>query len=154
MLQNGGYRLNEDRILLNSVTRACQLKNDQITRQFPIKKGLLNMLMDQLGNIFDKQPYLLILYRAIFITLYFGLFRIGELTAASGNHAVLAKDVCIGRNKNKLMFVLHTSKTHTKGHKPQIIKISKTRCFQSTAATSQQTTCYRYCPFKMIKKLH
>ena len=151
MLQNGSYRLNEDRILLNSVTQACQLKNYQITTRFPIKKGLLNMLMDQLGNIFDKQPYLLILYQAIFITLYFGLFRIGELTAASGNHVVLAKDVHIGRDKNKLMFMLHTSKTHTKGHKPQIIKISETRCFQSTAATSQQTTHYRYCPFKMIK---
>ena len=115
------------------------------------RPGLSSSSHCQLGNIFDKQPYLLILYRAIFITLYFGLFRIGELTAESGNHAVLAKDVCIGRNKNKLMFVLHTSKTHTKGHKPQIIKISETRCFQSTAATSQQTMCYRYCPFKMIK---
>ena len=76
------------------------------------------MLMDQLGNIFDKQMYLLILYQAIFITLYFGLFRIGELTAASGNHAVLAKDIHIGRNKNKLMFVLHTSKTHSCIWKP------------------------------------
>ena len=39
-------------------------------------------------------------------------------------HVVKAKDVHIGINKDKLMFVLHSSKTHGKGTKPQIVKIN------------------------------
>ena len=74
----------------------------------------------------SKHPqcsWAIILYRAIFLTAYYGLFRIGELTDSA--HAVKAEDVHVGVNKDKPMFVLHTSKTHNRGSKPQIIKISK-----------------------------
>ena len=69
------------------------------------------------------QPYLAALYTTLFSTAHFGLFRVSELTS---EHAVLAKDVFIGENKDKFMLILRSSKTHTKGMEPQIIKISST----------------------------
>ena len=44
---------------------------------------------------------------------------------AKGPHVILAKNVQIGVNKPKLLFILETSKTHTRGDKPQIVKIEK-----------------------------
>ena len=46
----------------------------------------------------------------------------GELM--QGPHTIKACDVHIAKNKNKLKFVLHTSKTHGLGSYPQKIKIS------------------------------
>ena len=66
--------------------------------------------------------YLTGLYKALLCTAYYGLFRIGELTQSL--HVVKAADVHVGENKNKLMFILHMSKTHSKGDKLQIIKIN------------------------------
>ena len=70
----------------------------------------------------DKgQIYLKILYKTLFSTAYYGLFRVGELT--SGSHPVLVGDVHVSENKNKFLFLLRTSKTHWKDVKPQRVKI-------------------------------
>ena len=53
------------------------------------------------------------LYQVLIITTYYGMFRIGEVTLS--DHVVKARDVHIALNKPKLLFVLHSSKTHTKG---------------------------------------
>ena len=96
--------------------------------------------MDQAFSI--PQPFLTILFRAIFATAYYGLFRVGELTLSQ--HVAKAKDVHVGDNKNKLMIVLHSSKTHSEGDKPQIIKIRSTdNCHQKNDAI--------FCPFKLIQ---
>ena len=58
-----------------------------------------------------EQPYLLVLYEAIFCLAYYGLMRIGELT--EGDHPIKAKDIHIGVNKDKILLVLYTSKTHS-----------------------------------------
>ena len=60
----------------------------------------------------------------------------GELTLSS--HVLKAKDVHIGLNKNKLLFVLHSLKTHCKANQPQTVKISG----QSSRA--------KYCPFQLL----
>ena len=57
----------------------------------------------------------------MFLSGYFGLSRISEL--AKGTHPILAKNVYIARNKYKFRFVLQTSKTHTQGDEPQVIKL-------------------------------
>ena len=80
---------------------------------------------------------------ALFSTAYFGLLRIGELT--KGMHTVLARDVHIGFNKRKFLFVLRTSKTHWKNMRPQSIKISSTiknSCSRNTSV---------YCPYKLLR---
>ena len=78
------------------------------------------------------------------MTTYFGLFRIGEVTTS--DHVILAKDVHMGKNKKKLMFVLHSSKTHWKDSKPQIVKISKTDGWSKSHFTN-----LGFCPFEIIK---
>ena len=57
--------------------------------------------------------------------MYYGLFRIGELT--QGDHPVLARDVHIAKNKKKIFFVLRSTKTLYKNMKLQLIKISSTK---------------------------
>ena len=122
VLKDDGVHVSEDRFLLAAITKACSFKNDRISTRLPIQKGVLKLLLESLQKLYDQQPYLLAMYQALFSTAYFGMFRVGELTR--GNHPVRAKDVHIAMNKNKLMFVLHTSKTHWKNNNPQIIKIS------------------------------
>ena len=51
------------------------------------------------------------------------MFRIGEL--AMGVHSIRAKDVHISSNKNKILIVLYTSKTHGEESPPQKIKLTK-----------------------------
>ena len=84
--------------------------------------------------------YLAHLYTTILITMFYGMFRIGELTL--GSHPVLANDVHIGMNKEKMLFVLHTSKTHGKGSKPQKIKIQKL-----SKITDNERRSNNWCPF-------
>ena len=55
---------------------------------------------------------------------YYRLFRIGEVT--SGSHPVLARDVYLGENKKKFLFILRSLKTHTECNQPQMVKISST----------------------------
>ena len=50
------------------------------------------------------------MFCALFAMAYYGLMRIGELTA--GEHQVKAKEIHMGQNRNKLLIVLHSSKTH------------------------------------------
>ena len=74
-----------------------------------------------------------------------------EVTMTKSLHYVRVQDVLIGTNKDKLMFVLHTSKTHNKGNKPQIIKISATKKkVRDGVMTCEQKWRYRHCPFKLI----
>ena len=60
------------------------------------------------------------------VTAYYRLFRIGEISQSE--HVIKACDVHIGTNKKKLMFVVRSSKTHSLGDKPQIVKIKATTC--------------------------
>ena len=78
-------------------------------------------------------------------TAYYGLFRIGEI--ADSPHAILANCVHVGLNKNKMLFVLLSSKTHNKGDKPQHIKISSSVITSGVTIHSE----FRYCPFNVLK---
>ena len=117
ILSVDGYKWNEDRALLNSLTKVCKLQNDVVTTRLPISLGLLEIILFEVPRVMPTQPYLVILYRALFALAYHGLFRIGELT--SGDHPIKAKDVHMALNKNKILIVLYTSKTHRLAQKPQ-----------------------------------
>ena len=154
VLRDGGVTINENSYLLSSLTRACRFTNDQVRIRLPIQKGLLNLILIKLAVLFPNQPYLLTMYRALLSTAYFGLFRVGELT--SGDHPISAKDVHIAENKNKLKFVLHTSKTHWMDVKPQIIKINSLGASANYDGTSAVTNPRRgeelqYCPFELLR---
>ena len=114
-------KINQDKFLLSALTRACKFKNDKARLWMPIRKGLLRIILTKTTDYYLQtlnQPYLCSLYRPLFSTAYFGLFRVGELTTAT--HPVRAGDVHIGQNKNKFLF------THGKYARPQSIKISST----------------------------
>ena len=137
VLQDDNYEWDDNLVLLKTITRSCRMTNDRVCLRRPIKKPLMEMILFELGRILGEQPYLLILYRAIFVLLYYGLFRIGELV--KGDHPVKACDVQVARNKAKMLFLLRSSKTHGKESRPQKIKIEKI----STAKTGH------FCPFEL-----
>ena len=123
VLSDINITLNEDKFLLASITRACKRRNYWMDHRFPIHRGILKLILKATESMFinSNQSYLLVLYKALFVTAYFGLFRIGELTQSA--HVVLAKDVHIGTNKKKLLFVLRSSKTHGEDSRPQTVRI-------------------------------
>ena len=140
VLRDDGETLNENMYLIASLTKACKFKNDTVGTRLPIRKYVLRMLVDNLHKIFlpqGQQPYLVTLYKALFMTAYFGLFRVRELTYTDSKHMLKAKDVHIGKKKKKMMFVLRTSKTHWHDQKPQVIKSSEK---SSVTATTRPYT--------------
>ena len=141
VLQDVDVTLHEDRILLTSLTKACRLRNTNIRVQLPIQKSMMAVLLNKVEKLYPTQPYLIALYKAFICTAYYGLFRVGELT--KGDHPVLARNVQIGKNKNKMLFILRTSKTHWIDAKPQLIKIAS-----SKACNSDNNT---HCPFQLLR---
>ena len=154
--------LQEDWFLLTALTKACKLRNDQISIRMPIRKSMVVVLTKKIGEVHGDQPFLSCLYKMILLTAYFGLFRIGKLT--SGDHPVLTRDIHIGQNKDKFLFVLRTSKTHWKDVKPQMVKIlrssisSRNECrMAGVTNTNFSRTKPLPCPFEHLRsylKLH
>ena len=79
------------------------------------------MLLFKLERHFGSQRYIEIMYKTLLILGYYGLLRVREMM--SSPHCLKAKDVHVGQNKDKLLLVLHSSKTHSKNKAPQQIKI-------------------------------
>ena len=116
-------------MLLGSLIKACRLTNDRITCRLPIRRNLLEMILFETNCIFTEQPYLWHLYQAIFCLAYYGLMRIGEMMKhpklqGDSDHSVKNGNFHIRTNKDKILVVLYTSKTHSKASLPQQIKIS------------------------------
>ena len=142
VLKDDGYTWNENAVILGSLTRACRVLNDIVTNRFPIRIGLLELILFEVERLWDgQQPYLEILYKAMLILGYYGLLRIGELTKS--NHVLKAKDIHVGINKQKILILLHTSKTHNTGSKPQEIKIT------SLNASARKR---HFCPFQIMRQ--
>ena len=113
-----------------------------------MQKQLLIAFISRLSRKFDDQPYLCRLYQALFCTTYFGLLHIGEVTQSP--HMILACDVHIVRNKDKLMMILHSSKMHGKGNKPQIIKLTRDKV-TSQQSISKQCSHSNLCPYHLLR---
>ena len=150
VLQQLGEKISETNYLLKSLTQVCRLRNDTIVNRLPISRQVLRLILNSLRNLFTSQPYLLSLYSSLFSAAFYGLLRIGEV--AKSPHVLLVKNVHIGQNKNKLLFILQSSKTHGKGDKPQLIKIkSKARMSKEYGEKSLQQDSEKYCPFQLAK---
>ena len=135
--------LNQDQYLIASLMKACRFVNDHVRMRLPIHKAMMKILLDTTADYFDQQPFLKALYQALFTSAYFGLLRVGELT--SGEHPIKACDVQIGTNKNNILFILQTSKTHWTDTAPQMVKIVGTPIRKATKVTD-----LTICPFQMI----
>ena len=107
-LIDDNYDWDQNKVYLNTLTKACRKLNDTVRTRLPIHKTLLELILFELERLFSAQPYLECMYKALFSLYYYGLFRAGEL--AYGPHQLKAKNVQIATNKNKLLFILYTSK--------------------------------------------
>ena len=115
-LRADGYDWNDQKAMLGVITKSCRIINNVVRIRLPIKIRLLELLLYEVGRIFNSEPYLDLMYKTIFIISYYGLMRVGEV--ASGTHPLKAKDVHIADNKNKILLILHSSKTHGKESPP------------------------------------
>ena len=141
VLVKDGYDWNDNKILLTTLTHICKLNNDVVYIRLPIQVGLLDLLLLQLETEFDKQLYLEIMYKSLFLVAYYGLMRIGEL--AQGVHTLKAKNIHSSAAKNKLLLVLYSSKTHRAESNPQQIKITE---------IDQSKNKGNFCPFKLTRQ--
>ena len=137
VLLMNNIRISEDKFLLSSLVRACRLCNDVVHTRLPIKRGMLAILLDVVQEHFGTQPFLALLYRTLFSMTYYGLFRVSEVTSRA--HPVMARDVQVATNKKKILFILCSSKTHTPGVSPQMIKITATRKETNVEQTAVQS---------------
>ena len=111
-LKNDGYEWCDNKLLFEALVKACKLRNDHVTYRFPIRVGLLELLLFETERLYSKQSYLVIMYQALLGLGYYGLMRIEELTES--DHTLKAKHIFVSDNKNKIIVVLYTSKTHDK----------------------------------------
>ena len=74
------------------------------------------------------------------------MMRVCEvIKVAENNHVVKAKDVHSALNKDKLLLVLHTSKTHSAGMRAQKIKITSNNVEKSGFYAKRN-----FCPFDLV----
>ena len=144
--------INENRFLLNSMTRAIRLKNDKLITKLPIRKELLLLILKEIKSYYEKedrnQPYLDALYQAMFTASYYGLLRVGEV--AQGPHVIQARNVHIGANKNKMLFILTSSKTHSQGNKPQMVKTAQKPYKSETVKKAGRILASHMNPFEIL----
>ena len=112
-LKLDNYPWNENQVLFTSLTKACKVKNDKLLSRLPIHCGLLEMILFEIKRTFDNQPFLQTMYMALFVLGYYGLFRAGEITKSP--HIIRARNIFLGWNKDKMLIILYSSKTHTEG---------------------------------------
>ena len=89
----------------------------------------------------EGQTYLATLYPAMFSTAYYGLLRVGEIT--SGDHVIKACDVQLADNKDKVLIILRSSKTHSVADFPQSITITSTKIIREPTAAN-------LCPYSLL----
>ena len=123
ILRSDGYEWDEGKMLLNTITKSCKLKNDKLKVRLPIQKGLLELILFRIQRKFETQPYLEAMYVTAFLLQYYGLLRIGEI--ANSPHSLKAVNVHEAEKEQipRLLLVLYTSKTHGRDKPPQKIKI-------------------------------
>ena len=97
--------------------------------------------MFELHRYFDAQPSLCILYSAVFMIAYYGMFRVGELSFSQ--HSIKAANVHMGMNKQKILIILRSSKTHGLESRPQRITITG-------GGVNSVSIKRHFCPFRIL----
>ena len=78
VLKDDNYKWDDNKVLLSSITRGCRVINDKIQYRLPLKLSLLEMILFEIGRLWDgAQPYLELMYRTLFAISYYGLMRVG-----------------------------------------------------------------------------
>ena len=103
------------------------------------------MILFEIQRIFNQngQQYLQLMYKTIFALSYYGLMRVSEV--CKSNHVMKAKDISAARDKEKILIVLYSSKTHTIGQRSQRTKITSNRVEKTGSYLTRH-----FCPFRLI----
>ena len=151
VLKNDGYMWDDEKVLLNVLTRSCKLKNDIVKTRLPIQVGLLDLILYDIRRRYETtQPYLEAMYITAYLFAYHGLLRVGELTQSP--HTILAKNIHESRTSNKLLLVLYSSKTHGLDSLPQKIRIIGKSLLEVTNPSEDEiVTSYKSKHFKQSK---
>ena len=145
LLITEGYKWRDEDVLTSSLTRACKLINDRVNIRLPIHCSLLEILLFEIERIFpDSQIYLQYLYKSLLLLGYYGMMRVGEITERE--HMLRAQNVHLARNKDKLLLILYSSKTHDRSSRPQKIKITSNRSEKSGKYVHRN-----FCPFGVLR---
>lgn len=129
--------------------------------RLPIKLRLLNKMIDELSNLSSLagQPYLLALYKAIFVSAYYGLLRVSEITGSA--HSIKSRDVHLVHDKAKVQFRIWTAKNKKRGSWPDDIKLEGLRdckkCYPNFKQTIRNSRCKdtaKYCPIHILLDYH
>ena len=142
-----GYEWNQNKVVFQSLIQACKLVNDSVMLRLPISGNLLELILFETQWYFHNQPYLDLLYKSIFMMMYYGLMRIGEVV--TGNHTLKACNVHIAKNKDKIQIILYSSKTHGRESHPQRIIISSLS--ETSYAQKVKQIPRFFCPFATLR---
>ena len=147
LLIDDGYPWDDQKVLLGSLTKACKLINDKVHTRLPIQCSLLEMILFEVQRLYGQhgQVYLDTLFKALFALSYYGMMRVGEVTFS--DHVIRAKDVHSALNKDRLLLILYSSKTHSIAMRPQKIKI--------TSNLEEKSGFYarrNFCPFHLVNR--
>ena len=142
-----GYNWNDNLVLVRSLAKACRIINDTVRTRLPVHCSLLEMILFEVQRYFSSrnQFYLETLYKTMFAIAYYGLMRVGEITRSP--HVLRARNVHLAINKDKLLLVLYSSKTHDKSSRPQKIKITSNRNERSGSYVHRY-----FCPFVLMRR--
>ena len=145
LLVDDGYPWDDQKVLLGSLTKACKIINDRVHTRLPIQCSLLEIILFEVQRLMGikGQYYLEVMYKALFAISYYGMMRVGEVTLS--DHVIKAKDVHSAQNKDKILLMLYSSKTHSKGIRPQRIKITS-NITEKSGSYAQRN----FCPFALI----
>ena len=148
------YNWDDKKLLVSSLTRVYRRINDKVTTRLPIHWKLLEVILFKIERIFDQQIYFKILYKALFAIGYYGLFREGELTQSP--HVIRANSVHVGQNKDKILIVLYSSKTHNIESEPQQVKIKSNKKDDNNKDVNNSKNNYsknsHFCPFVLMRQ--
>ena len=144
------YIWSNEKIKLATLTSFCSRKNDRYKTRLLISYKLLQHILFETYRMMTS-PFTILLYQTAFSLAYYGLMRIGEL--AISEHVIKAKDIHKANNKNKILIVLYSSKTHNKRNKPQTIKIEADSEYDvKTSDTLLMQRLQYACPFFIIQQ--
>ena len=137
ILITDGYDWDNGKMLLNTITKSCKMKNDRLKVRLPIQKGLLELILFKIQRRYNTQPYLEALYISAYLLQYYGLLRIGEI--ADSAHSIKAINLHEAIPQKRLLIVLYTSKTHGLESAPQKVKILGNKTIEITDSDTTRT---------------
>lgn len=147
-----GINIDDSKCRFHALVKAARIKNGKIKMRLPIKLKLLNRMLDEIPRLrkLRNQPYLVKLYRAIFVSAYYGLLRMSELTGSK--HAIKSRDMHLAQDRPKIQMRVWTAKNKKRGSWPDDLKIEGLTdckaCFPNFSGRSS----FRYCPIHIIRQ--